>query len=275
MAAISLIPAQTARIAEVVGRVEIQPPGGSWTAARTNTTLDLDSMISTGFGASAVLEIGDATINVGPITRISLNELSRQGDTVTTDLSLRVGRVETEVKSTSGLRNDFQIRSPYSTASVRGTKWAQTINRVQVINGVVAVFIGPPPARTKTGTQDGGTEEEESGDEGDQPQPVLVEAGGSVEISVPMGESRRDRRRGESDGGGDRGAQDQGSETPRVTSGESALQDQSNTSSSNKPVVAPITDDDSDGGDTGGTIPPPSVPTPVVTTGSVSVRWTW
>jgi hypothetical protein len=38
-----------------------------------------------------------------------------------TGVFLRVGRVNAQVKTTSGIKHDFKLRSPVSTAAVRGT----------------------------------------------------------------------------------------------------------------------------------------------------------
>ncbi len=113
--------ADRAVITEVKGKVEIKPPGGSWTPAGTGREISRGTAISTGFNSGATLDLGSSEIQVRQLTRISLNELVQQQGTIKTDLGLRVGKIRAEIKSVEGLKHDFTIRSAVSTASVRGT----------------------------------------------------------------------------------------------------------------------------------------------------------
>jgi hypothetical protein len=56
---------------------------------------------------------------------------------VSTDLYLQVGKVKTEVKKTGGVQNDFTIRSPVTTASVRGTVFDFDTVNLDVFEGIV------------------------------------------------------------------------------------------------------------------------------------------
>ena len=130
--------AQSAVIRETTGRVEIRVPGGQWQSAVLGRSVPIGSSISTGFDSTAVLEIASATLRVRPLTRLSLEDLYEQDDTVTTEVFLRVGRVRGEVRTTEGLQNDFRLRSPVSTAAVRGTEFEYDGVNLQVFDGVVA-----------------------------------------------------------------------------------------------------------------------------------------
>ena len=63
---------------------------------------------------------------------MSLDELTQQEDTVTTGLFLRVGKVKAKVKTTTGLQHNFTLKSPISTAAVRGTEFDYTGPKVKV-----------------------------------------------------------------------------------------------------------------------------------------------
>ena len=110
-------------LTEVTGKVEIKVPGGDWTSAEEGTSIAAGTMISTGFGAQAVLDLDGSTLLVRPLTRMRLDELVEKEGTVNTELFLRVGKVRAEVKSTAGLKQNFTLRSPVSTAAVRGTSF--------------------------------------------------------------------------------------------------------------------------------------------------------
>ena len=108
-------------IQEISGKVEIKPPQLGWITAQEGTVVALGTVISTGFNSRAVLGLGRSVLSVDPLTRLRIDELIEREGTVTTDLFLRVGKVNAEVKSTSGVIQNFKLRSPVSTAAVRGT----------------------------------------------------------------------------------------------------------------------------------------------------------
>ena len=113
--------AQDVLIQTATGKVEVRPPGAGWSPAVEEMRVPSGSIISTGFNSRAVLDLGESTVEVGPLTRMSVTELVRRESSVTTELFLDVGRVRAEVRSAEGLRHDFTVRSTVSTASVRGT----------------------------------------------------------------------------------------------------------------------------------------------------------
>lgn len=113
--------ASNAIVTKLKGRVEIRYPGGDWIPAEEGLILDPGVLISTGFGASAILEVGESVLNIKPLTRMTIDELTTDCGLQTTRLSLHIGRVQAEVKTTESISHDFSIRSPTSTAAVRGT----------------------------------------------------------------------------------------------------------------------------------------------------------
>lgn len=109
-------------IKEMRGKVEVQALGGRWRSASVGMTVSTGTTVSTGFNSTAVIDLGNSILDVKPLTRLRLEELIEKEGTVQTELFLKVGKVRAEVKSTAGLRQDFKLRSPVSTAAVRGTK---------------------------------------------------------------------------------------------------------------------------------------------------------
>ncbi len=129
--------AQQATIRSVSGKVEVQTAGGAWQPATVGMVVPVGATISTGFGASANVEIQTATIVVGALTRVRLDELAQREGVQTTDLTLRVGRVRAEVRSAEGLQSEFRLRSTQSTASVRGTSFEFDGRNLRVLSGLV------------------------------------------------------------------------------------------------------------------------------------------
>ena len=126
-------------IAKVNGKVEIKEPGGSWTKASEGTVIPEGSTISTGFNSFAELDLsGSSTIYVKPLTRMALDKLAITGNKVNTKLNLKLGRIKADVKTSKGLKHDFTLKTPVSTAAVRGTIFEAGSNgNLSVITGKI------------------------------------------------------------------------------------------------------------------------------------------
>ena len=127
----------TAVIKEISGKVEVMAPGGSWKKASTGMKINTGDSISTGFRSEAVLVLGASQVIVKQLTRMELAELVEKEGTVTTGLNLRVGKIKAKVRTTAGLRQDFRLTSPVSTAAVRGTDFEYDGVNLTVIEGSV------------------------------------------------------------------------------------------------------------------------------------------
>jgi hypothetical protein len=135
--------AQEASIREFTGTVEVKPPGASeWRAAKAGERLTKDTMLSTGFKSTAQLVLGNSTLIVRPLTRLSLEEIQTIYGKESVNLYLQSGRIRAEVKPPSGGKVDFTIRSPSTTASVRGTSFAFNGEELIVDQGRVYVTGG-------------------------------------------------------------------------------------------------------------------------------------
>jgi hypothetical protein len=124
-------------IKKTEGKVELKEQGGNWQPAEAGMTLSRGTFISTGFGSEAVLELGGSTLEVRELTRMQLERLVEEKEALSTDLFLEVGKVKAEVQSSEGLRNDFEVRSPVSTAAVRGTTFIFDGYTLRVEEGTV------------------------------------------------------------------------------------------------------------------------------------------
>jgi hypothetical protein len=123
---------------ELSGRVEVMKPGSAeWIPAGAGMTIERAALVSTGFRSTAILALGNSTIVIQPLTRLSLEEIiERQGDEQV-NVYLRIGRVRTEVRPPSGGKVDFTVRSPIATASVRGTVFDFDTVNISVTEGRV------------------------------------------------------------------------------------------------------------------------------------------
>ncbi len=126
-----------ALIRSVSGRVEVLGPGGTWNTAAAEMKVLPGATISTGFQSEATVEVGAHVLRVGPLTRMRIDELVEREGAASSELFLRVGRIRAEVRSTGGLKQDFTVRSPISTAAVRGTSFDYDGVNLDVDEGVV------------------------------------------------------------------------------------------------------------------------------------------
>lgn len=124
----------------VNGKVEVRPAGGgAWTLAEEGMSVDNDTMISTGFNATATIAMGASTVEIEQLTRMVFEEIVERSDSVETRLNLNVGRMSAQVRSSDGRSQDFRVRSPISTAAVRGTGFSFDGEELEVDEGEVAL----------------------------------------------------------------------------------------------------------------------------------------
>jgi hypothetical protein len=137
----ALLGAQTARIQQIRGTVEVKAPGAAeWRAAETGQVLDAASVISTGIKSTALVSIGNSTVVVRALTRLSLEEIAAAQNDERVLVNLWVGRIKADVKPPAGGKVNFAVRSPSITASVRGTVFDFDGIRLEVEEG--RVYLG-------------------------------------------------------------------------------------------------------------------------------------
>ena len=130
--------AQQAVIREVSGTVELKAPGtSSYVPANNGDSVSEDTLISTGFKSSAIIEAGSVLIVVRPLTRLTLVEIRSTLGTETLHTNLAAGRVRVDVNPPAGTRASMSVSSPSATASVRGTGFEMDMRRIIVVEGRV------------------------------------------------------------------------------------------------------------------------------------------
>ena len=130
--------AQQAVIRELTGTVELKQAGSAvWEKAVQGQSIAGNTVISTGFKSYAQLNIGNSILNVRPLTRLSLAELSSAAGIETIRVNLQAGRVRANVNPPAGSRSEFSIQTPPATASVRGTTFEVDVFTLSVIEGSV------------------------------------------------------------------------------------------------------------------------------------------
>ena len=129
---------QQATIKELSGTVELKKTGSAvWENAVRGQAIEIDSVISTGFKSNALISIGNSTISVRPLTRLSIKELRASQNTETINVGLQAGRVRLDVNPPAGSRVNASVQTPTTTASVRGTIFEVDVFSLWVIEGSV------------------------------------------------------------------------------------------------------------------------------------------
>ena len=146
--------AQEMTVRSLSGRVQYSlPGGGGWTDADVGMVLPLKATIATGFQSRAVLEAGSSRITVQPLTRMTLEELQGDAGEGRTNLTLRTGRIQAEVRTEAARTTRFEVRSPVATAAVRGTDFSFNGFKLVVREG--NVVFGPEGGRNVSVPQGG------------------------------------------------------------------------------------------------------------------------
>jgi hypothetical protein len=131
--------AQTGVIREFSGEVELKRSGASsYVKAKQGDAVAEDTIVSTGFKSAAIIEVGNSTIAVKALTRLSLAEIRSAQDSETLNLKLQTGRVKVDVKPPAGAKANCTVQSPMATASVRGTSFEFDTCNLKVNEGSVA-----------------------------------------------------------------------------------------------------------------------------------------
>jgi len=127
-------------IREMTGTVELKAGGAAnWIPAKTGDRLERATIISTGFKSSALLTVGNSTMMVRPLTRLSLDALLLDRDNVETiNVGLRTGRIQVNMNPPAGSRTNYTVQTPAVTASVRGTEFSMDPVNLVVLEGMVS-----------------------------------------------------------------------------------------------------------------------------------------
>lgn len=195
-------------IKSVKGKVEYSTDGKTWIEAKPNIILNKGDYISTSFKSSAVLVANDSLINVKPLTRMILDDLTKTAEGPKTELYLVSGKVQVEVKPAS--KNEittFKVRSAMATASVRGTGFEFDGNTILGNHGSVELMNNLGMTRLVNGGELGTV-----GSRGQMPAPVVVKK--PVKPTLTKDSTDKDIEKAADDlgslvSGGDSGAPDE------------------------------------------------------------------
>ena len=105
----------SAQVVSVSGKAEFLS-GGEWKPLAAGASLKNGDSVQTGFKSSLVLKIKDSTVNVAPLTRMTVEQLAENPEKDSVKLFVNAGGVSSSVKKTSGKKVGFTVRTPVATA---------------------------------------------------------------------------------------------------------------------------------------------------------------
>ncbi len=133
--------AADATVTFVSGKVEVQR-GGKWVALQKGDTVSKSETISTGFQSEAKIKIMESVMYLGPVTRITLEELSSTEQKDNVNVYLKTGTARSQVKHIDNKRVNYQVHTAVAVASCRGTGFIiDDSNTVEVTENTVAVGV--------------------------------------------------------------------------------------------------------------------------------------
>ena len=158
--------ADEAIVTFVSGKVEVQR-NGKWIALQKGDTVEKSETISTGFQSEAKIKVLNSVMYLGPVTRITLEELSSSGSQDNVNVYLKTGTARSQVKHVDNKHVNYQVHTAVAVASCRGTEWIiDDSNNVDCFEGVVAVSAYKPVQLVENADNEfPGAEEEVEGKE--------------------------------------------------------------------------------------------------------------
>ena len=134
--------AVSATVVSAEGKVEVER-GGKWIPLSANAAVSEGEIISTGFKSKAVLRYQGSVLQLGALTRVTLEKLAAGEKNDTVAVYLNTGAVKSTVQRTENRRVNYTVRNPVAVASVRGTEFDFSGDgSIACTEGAVAVYSG-------------------------------------------------------------------------------------------------------------------------------------
>lgn len=135
-----VLSSQTISIVSMEGTVQVKEAENSeWILATAGQKLGSGFFIHTGFKSSAVIKSDNIKVEVKPLSQLTVASLFKEGNTVSSDMLLKYGRVKADVQKSDEVKTMFKVRTANSTASVRGTAFTFGDDVLIVERGTVAL----------------------------------------------------------------------------------------------------------------------------------------
>lgn len=106
------------------GLVQYRAPGSTvWQTVTSGMEIAEGGTLVSGTNGSAILRAGDSSIEVDPLSRLTVRQALFTDTRETTALDMPFGRLRASVRRSQQRGTDFRVLTPISTAAVRGTEF--------------------------------------------------------------------------------------------------------------------------------------------------------
>jgi len=123
------------------GVVQIKPSeNAEWSNATVGQKLNAGYFIHTGFKSSAIIQSNNIKVEIKPLSQITVASLLKEGNTISSDVLLKYGKVKADIEKSEDVKTMFKVRTANSTASVRGTAFTFGDGVLLVERGTVALI---------------------------------------------------------------------------------------------------------------------------------------
>ena len=122
-------------LSDVARKVEISRGGAVWERVTAGTALAAGDRIHTGFKSGVTITFTDgSTVRVGPMSLLEIRDVSRNANgSLRVRLGLRLGDVRAQINRSTGAASDFNVQTPTTTASVRGTIFSVSFDGTETV----------------------------------------------------------------------------------------------------------------------------------------------
>jgi hypothetical protein len=132
------------KVSAIQRKVELQRNSSGWEVGKNGVELSNGDRVHTGFKSGVTLTFpGGSRLHVGAMTMLRLTDIALGPEGVKVRVELKYGLVTAQVNRSTGAAGDFQVKTPTTTASVRGTTFSVahdgTATTVVVTEGTVEV----------------------------------------------------------------------------------------------------------------------------------------
>ena len=137
----------------------------------------------------------DTVLYLGPVTRITLEELASTDQDDTVNVYLKTGTTRSQVRHADNKRVNYQVHTAVAVASCRGTDWIiDDSNNIICFEGTVAVAAYVPPEnyldnKSGSGKKEDAEGESEGSEESTEETPAVADAGAESESSAETTET--------------------------------------------------------------------------------------
>ena len=126
-------------ILELTGTVELKSTdASSFVLASVGDQVWNETVISTDFRSSVLIEVGSTILTVRPLTRLTFTEIRASEGLEILNVNLQAGRLRVDIDSPAGTRTSLDVASPVAVASVRGTSFDFDTQTLIVNSGTVS-----------------------------------------------------------------------------------------------------------------------------------------